>query len=98
MQSPIPEPRLLARQFDQPGPQFFIMLARTIAVGRYCHSHQSTRATFAEGVLLFHLLDSGLQRYELQPFFRITDCKASLSSDRSATSFRSRWFSSRNCL
>ena len=30
-----------------------------------------------------------LQRYELQPFFRITDCNAPLSSVRSATSLRS---------
>src|ERR1700739_4963667 len=40
--------------------------------------------------------DSCLQRYELQPFFRITDCGASLSRLRSATSVRSRVFSSRN--
>ncbi len=34
----------------------------------------------------------------LQPFFRITDCSASLSRLRSATSFRSFVFSSRNCF
>src|SRR6202020_2213555 len=32
-----------------------------------------------EGILLPHLLDSRLPDYELHPFFRITDCKASLS-------------------
>jgi hypothetical protein len=32
-------------------------------------------------------------RYKLQPFFRITVCSASLSSDKSATSFFSRAFS-----
>src|SRR5207237_1134626 len=52
----------------------------------------------AEGILLLHLLDSRLQGYELHPFFRITDCSASLSRLRSATSFRSRVFSSRNCF
>jgi len=47
---------------------------------------------------LLHLPDSCLQRYELHPFFRITDCNASLSRLRSATSFLSRVFSSRNCF
>jgi len=31
-----------------------------------------------EGVLLFDMLDSCLHRYELHPFFRISDCSASL--------------------
>jgi len=44
------------------------------------------------------MLDSCLHRYELRPFFRITDCSASLSKLKSATSFRSRVFSSRSCL
>ena len=50
------------------------------------------------GILLLHLPDSCLQGYELHPFFRITDCSASLSRLRSATSFRRRVFSSRNCF
>jgi hypothetical protein len=37
-----------------------------------------------------HLLDSCLQRYQLHPFFRITDCNPSLSRLRSATRFRTR--------
>jgi hypothetical protein len=45
-----------------------------------------------------HLLDSCLQRYQLHPFFRITDCNPSLSRLRPATRFRSRVFSSRNGL
>jgi hypothetical protein len=60
--------------------------------------HQQARSPLAEGVLLFHLLDSRLQGYELQPFFLITDCSASLSKLRSDTSFRKREFSSRSCL
>ena len=39
--------------------------------------HQAARSPLTEGILCSHLPDSW--RYELQPFFRITDCKASLS-------------------
>src|SRR5438094_730801 len=72
--------------------------ARLAAKTRYRHRHHPTRPPLAEGILLLHLLDSRLQGYELHPFFRITDCSASLSRLRSATSFRSRVFSSRNCF
>jgi hypothetical protein len=41
---------------------------------------------------------SSPQGYELQPFFRITDCRTSLSKLRSATSIRSFVFSSRSCF
>src|SRR5207247_5420450 len=71
---------------------------RLVAITRYRHRHHPTRPPLAEGILLLHLLDSRLQGYELHPFFRITDCSASLSRLRSATSFRSRVFSSRNCF
>ena len=56
------------------------------------------RSPLAEGVLLFDMVDSCLHRYELHPFFRITDCSASLFRLRSATNFRSRVFSSLSCL
>ncbi len=84
-------PRALSR------PQRLIRTLRAIAV-RHGQHHQPARSPLTEGVVLFHLPDSGLQRYELQPFFRITDCNASLSRLRSATSFRSRVFSSRSCF
>jgi hypothetical protein len=35
-----------------------------------------------------HLLDSRLQGYELDPFFQITDCNASLSKLKSASTYR----------
>jgi hypothetical protein len=71
---------------------------RPVTIRRHRHCHQSAGSPLAEGILLLHLLDSCLQRYELQPFFRITDCSASLSRLRFATSFRSFVFSSRSCL
>src|SRR5208283_3758113 len=69
-----------------------------IAIARLRHRYQPARPPLAEGILPAHLLDSRLQGYELQPFFLITDCRASLSKLRSATSFRSFVFSSRSCL
>jgi hypothetical protein len=56
---------------------------RLVAVIRYRPRHQAAHPPLAEGVLFPHLLDSRLQGYELQPFFRITDCSASLSRLRS---------------
>jgi putative transposase len=52
--------------------------------------HQPARTPLAEGILLAHLSHSRLQDCELHPFFRITDCNASLSKLKSATSFFSR--------
>src|SRR5947209_6096961 len=98
MQPPIPEARLLPRQLHQPRALRLIPSPRLVAITRYRHRHHPTRPPLAEGILLLHLLDSRLQGYELHPFFRITDCSASLSRLRSATSFRSRVFSSRNCF
>src|SRR5580698_6249303 len=98
LQSPIPEARLLPRQLHQLRPQRLIRSQRAVTIRRHRHCHQSAGSPLAEGILLLHLLDSCLQRYELQPFFRITDCSASLSRLRSATSFRSFVFSSRSCL
>lgn len=47
---------------------------------------------------LLHLLDSCLHGDKFHPFVRTTDCSASLFRLRSATSFRSRVFSSRSFL
>src|SRR5579864_1240359 len=98
VQPAIAEPRLLPRQLYQPRAQWLVRATRLIPTSRDGQQHQTTGPSLTEGVLLTHLLDSCLHRYELQPFFRITDCNASLSSDRSATSLRSRAFSSRSCL
>jgi len=49
----------------------FIGPVGLIPVGRDCHHHQTTRSAFTEGILLLHLPDSCLQRYELQPFFAL---------------------------
>jgi hypothetical protein len=98
MQSSISEARFLSRQLHQPRPQRLIRTPRSVTIRPYRHRHHSARSSLAEGVLLLHLLDSCLQRYEFQPFFRITDCKASLSRLRSATSFPNFVFSSRNCF
>src|SRR3972149_6043130 len=89
MQAPIAPTRLLARQPHQPRPQPFIATPGPIAVTRYRDRHQPTRPP---------LPDSRLQGCELHPFFRITDCNASLSKLRSATSLFNRAFSSRNCF
>src|SRR5437016_6306408 len=98
MQPTIPKTRLSPRQLHQLRAQWLIRPLDAIAVGRHRQHHQSARSPLAEGVVLLHLLDSRLPGYELQPFFLITDCSASLSRLRSATSFRSRTFSSRSCL
>ena len=79
-------------------PQRLVRTPRTIAKRAYRQQHQSARPPLAEGILPLHLLDSRLLRYELQPFFRITACSASLSRLRSATSRVSRVFSSRSCF
>jgi hypothetical protein len=52
---------------------------RHIPVTRYRHRHQPTGSPLAERILLLYLPDSRLQDCELHPFFRITDCNASLS-------------------
>ena len=93
-----PKTWFLPRQLQQSRAQRFVRPPRLITVSRDRHPHQAARSSLTEGILLPHLPDSCLQSYELQPFFRITDCNASLSRLRSATSFRSRLFSSRNCL
>ena len=98
MQPPIPEARLLPRQLHQSRAQRFIRAPTLVAITRHRHRHQPARTPLAEGILLSHLLDGRLQDRELHPFFSITHCSASLSRLRSATSFRSRVFSSRNCF
>ncbi len=59
---------------------------------------QAASPAFGEGELLPDVLDRCLHRCELHPFFPITDCSASLSRLRSATSLRNRAFSSRSRL
>src|SRR3974390_485584 len=98
LQSPISEAWLLSCQLHEPLSKVFIRASGLIADARNRHHQKSARSPLAEGVLLLYLLDSRLHGYELHPFFRITDCSASLSKLRSATSFRKREFSSRNCL
>src|SRR5215469_10473580 len=69
MQVRIPEARPLSRQLHQLRPQRFVTALAATAVARHCHHHQPERSPLAEGIVLLHLPDSGLQRYELQPFF-----------------------------
>jgi len=95
MQPPIPEAWLLPRQLHQPPRQRFIGGRRLVAVTRHRHHHQAARSPLAAGILRSHLPNSCLQRHQLQPFFRITDC-ACLSRLRSATRFRIFVFPSRN--
>src|SRR5579863_9768107 len=95
---PIAEPRLFPCQLHQPHSQPFIAAPALIPVTRYRHGQQPTGPPLAEGILFAHLPHSRLHDCELHPFFRITDCNASLSKLRSATSFLSRAFSSRNCF
>ena len=97
MQPPIAKPRLLQRQLPQFRAQRTIIAPCSIPIRAHRQQHQRTRPPLAEGILRLHLLDSCLPGYELQPFFRITDCSASLSSVRSATNRFSRAFSSRIC-
>src|SRR3984885_10965214 len=97
MQSPVSEARLLSGQLHQTRTQVFILASCLITDARNCDHQKAARSPLAEGVLLFDMLDSCLHRYELHPFFRITDCSASLSRLRSATSLRRRLFSSRSC-
>src|SRR5215469_16962445 len=98
MQSSISIARLLPRQLHQAHSEVFIRVPGLVPATRHCHHQKPAGSTLAEGVLLLQMLDSGLHRSELHPFFRITDCSASLSRLRSATSLRNRVFSSRNCL
>jgi len=62
----VPEARLLPCQFHPLGPQRFIRTPGLIAIARYRQRHQAARSALAEGMILLHLLDSGLERYELQ--------------------------------
>src|SRR5450759_3403148 len=94
MQAPIAEPRLLPRQLHQTQTQPFVAPPALITVTRYRHCQQMAGAPLAEGILLAHLPHSRLQDCELHPFFRITDCNASLSKLRSANSLFKRAFSS----
>src|SRR5260370_24691425 len=98
IQPPIAESWLLSCQFHQAHSQSFIAAPALIPVARYRHRQQSTGPPLAEGILLAHLPHSRLQDCEPHPFFRITDCNASLSILRSATSLFNRAFSSRNCF
>jgi hypothetical protein len=77
MQPPIPEARLLPAPTPPDGAQWFIAVRRLVAVTRNRYRPQSARSPLAEGILRSHLPDACLQRYEFQPFFRVTDCKAS---------------------
>src|SRR5581483_2389898 len=49
--------------------QRLIRPLRAVTIRARCQQHQPARPPLAEGVVLPHLLDSRLQRYELQPFF-----------------------------
>ena len=98
MQTPIAEARLFASQCNQTRSKGVVALARLVAIARNWDKQHTTSPALTEGELLPDMLDRCLHRCELHPFFSITDCRASLSRLRSATSFRSREFSSRNRL
>src|SRR6185437_10062193 len=82
----------------QPAPQRFVIPPALVSEGPHRRQQQTAGPPLAEGMLALQLLDSCLLGYELRLFFRITDCSASLSRLRSATSFRSFVFSSRSCF
>src|SRR5579864_5170548 len=71
---------------------------RTVVIGRSVHRHgaASTANAYPPGRpnMINHLTLPG----RLHIFRRITSCSISLSSERSATSFFSRWFSSSSCF
>src|ERR1700722_9225603 len=98
MQASITKARLLTCQRKQTLAQTVVPLARRVAITRNRNQQQAASPALGEGELLTDVLHRCLHRCELHPFFSITDCRASLSRLRSATSLRSRPFSSRSRL
>src|SRR5512146_2726540 len=99
MQAAITEPRLLTCQRHQFRAQVLIGFSCLIAIAADRDRQQPADPALAGN----HVLRPKPDRirpsvYERSPFFRITACSISLSRLRSATSFRSRVFSSRSCL
>ncbi len=90
MQPSITESRLLACQLRQLVAQLRVATRGAVTKGRSWQLQHAARTPFTKGITLLQVLHSRLHCCELQPFFRITDCSASLSKLRSATSFFSR--------
>src|SRR5689334_15676815 len=101
------EARVLLSQRGQTLPQRVLAwpVSRLIPMARCRHIHQLAGLALAHRVLradrshiLPRLPELRLHAYELYPFFRITNCSASLSRLSSATSFLRRAFSSRSAF
>src|SRR5581483_1478995 len=73
-------------------------LDKCLAITRHRHPHQPANPALTYCVVTQQPARVRPLVYEPQPFFAITACSMSLSRLRSATSFRSRVFSSRNCF
>src|SRR5579883_476191 len=97
MQPPIAIAGLVPREFNEPLTEMFVIPNRAIAKAGYGEAEEPAGAPRAEVERGDHMRHVFSQICELQPFFRMTDCSASLSRLRSATSFLSRAFSSRSC-
>src|SRR5262249_56750567 len=71
---------------------------RAVVIGRPVNWQRLTRAPNADLPHRPNLVDHLSFPGRLHIFRRITSCSISLSSDRSATNFFSRWFSSSSCF
>src|SRR6185437_7011972 len=71
---------------------------RTVVIGRPIHRHSAAGTTYAHPPDRANPIDHLTLPGRLHIFRRMTSCSISLSSDRSATSFFSRWFSSSSCF
>jgi hypothetical protein len=70
----------------------------TVVVGRAIDRHSPASTTNAHPPGRPDVIDHLALPGRLHIFRRITSCSISLSSERSATSFFSRWFSSSSCF
>src|SRR5262249_35728313 len=93
-QTPVAISRLLFRYFDQVSPQFLVRLgSRLVPIRAPIHLHQLAGVALTQAMLLNHQRHCAALPYKLQPFFRITVCRASLSKLGSPPSFFTRLFS-----
>src|SRR3954462_14304359 len=98
MQPTIPKARPFARQLDQLLAQDAIVSSSLIPVARSRNTHELAGVPFPELELPLQPLHFRSFGYELNEFFRMTDCSASLSNVKSVTKRFRRAFSSRNCF
>src|SRR5215472_9738610 len=98
VQPAIPEARLLSRPAQQLGSQLAVIAPALVAMTGPRHPHQLAGVALTGSELHRQAPHLCPPLYEPREFFRITDCNMSLSRLRSATSFFSRAFSSRNCF